>query len=323
MKLKRAMALLMLLAGAALLLGQPLLRLWGQRQQQTAVEEYRQAVTQLAQPQPEELTPPDDLLLEELRAYNTHLLESGQQDLKDPFAYEQPPFRLEDYGLPSQVYGVLWIPRIDQQLPLYLGAGKENLAAGAAILGGTSIPVGMTDTNCVIAGHRGYNGVPFLRDIQQVQLNDRIEITTPWETLVYRVCALNIIEPDDLEPVWVQPGRELVTLITCHPYPQNTHRYLVVAQRDKTAQPLTHQEELEEARATREDGPRIVTVIEKDGTRTQQTLSTGEGEQEAGALASDRYIKVERLLNLAGIGLLAVLALGWVISLIRNKRSKK
>ena len=50
---------------------------------------------------------------------------------------------------------VLWIPRLNLELPVYLGASRENLAKGAALLGQTSMPLGGENTNTVIAAHRG------------------------------------------------------------------------------------------------------------------------------------------------------------------------
>ena len=69
------------------------------------------------------------------------------------------------------------------------------------------------------------------------ELGDKITLTTPWDTLVYRVCELKIIQPDDINAVLIQPGRDLLTLTTCHPYTQNTQRYLVIAEHDPDARP--------------------------------------------------------------------------------------
>jgi sortase A len=54
------------------------------------------------------------------------------------------------------------------ELPLYWGATSEHLAAGAAVLGQTSIPIGGVNTNSVIAGHRGYQGAPYFREIENL-----------------------------------------------------------------------------------------------------------------------------------------------------------
>ncbi|MFR2614159.1 MAG: class C sortase, partial [Subdoligranulum sp.] len=128
----------------------------------------------------------------------------------------------------DDVLAVLWIPRLNLELPVYLGASRENLAKGAALLGQTSMPLGGENTNTVIAAHRGYYGAEMLRNVQQIQVGDKIQLTTPWETLIYRVSELKIIDPSDINAVLIQPGRDLLTLSTCHPYTRNSQRYLVL-----------------------------------------------------------------------------------------------
>lgn len=200
------------------------------------------------------------VLREELSAYNREIYENGQADLKDPFAYETTGFDLTEYGFSQNVIGVLWIPRIGENLPIYLGADHDNMAKGAALLGETSMPLGETDSNTVIAAHRGWKGIPMFQNIQQIQIGDKIQITTPWDVLIYRVCDLKIISPDDSQEIFIQEGRELVTLLTCHPYTHNYQRYLVFAERSDEA-PQTMEEDLAEVGKTWDPSPREVEDI--------------------------------------------------------------
>ena len=55
------------------------------------------------------------------------------------------------------------------KLPLYLGATLENLRKGAAVMGETSLSLGTKDSNCVIAAHRGYQGIPYFREIEKLE----------------------------------------------------------------------------------------------------------------------------------------------------------
>ena len=205
-------------------------------------------------------------------AYNQQLFAQGQSGLKDPFAYETPAFDLTGYGLPDDVIAALWIPRLDLELPVYLGANAANMARGGALLGQTSMPLGGENTNTVIAAHRGYYGAEMLRNVQQIQIGDKITMTTPWDTLVYRVCELKIIQPDDINAVLIRPGRDLLTLTTCHPYTQNTQRYPVIAERDPDAEAATHVADLAECDETWDAAPRQVTV-EADGTSALEEVT--------------------------------------------------
>ena len=103
-------------------------------------------------------------------------------------------------------------------MPVYLGASDDHLAAGAAVLGNTSAPIGGANTNCVIAGHRGWRGADYFRHIDRLQIGDTVTLTNLWETLTYTVADIQIIQPHEVDKIKIQQGRDLLTLITCHPY---------------------------------------------------------------------------------------------------------
>lgn len=256
-------------------------------------------------------------LREELSAYNREIYENGQAGLKDPFSYETPGFDLTEYGFSQNVIGVLWIPRIEENLPIYLGADHDNMAKGAALLGETSMPLGETDSNTVIAAHRGWKGIPMLRNIQQLQIGDKIQITTPWDVLIYRVCDLKIISPDDSQEIFIQEGRGLVTLLTCHPYPHNYQRYLVFAERS-AEEPQTMEEDLEEVGKTWDPSPREVEDISGEEPATVQidpaalSVSLTDGMAESGAGYSNLQIWLETY----GVWILLAVVLIVVVSAV-------
>ena len=120
------------------------------------------------------------------------------------------------------------------KLPLYLGATIENMRKGAAIMGETSLPLGTKNSNCVIAAHRGYQGIPYFREIEKLKAGDKVTIQNPWEKLSYRVEKIKIIKPDDSDQIRIQKGKDMVTLLTCHPYRSHgKFRYVVYCVRDK------------------------------------------------------------------------------------------
>ena len=48
-----------------------------------------------------------------------------------------------------------------------------------------SLPIGGANTNCVIAGHRGYGGASYFRYIDKLQIGDTVTITNLWGQLTY------------------------------------------------------------------------------------------------------------------------------------------
>lgn len=171
-------------------------------------------------------------LWDAMTAYNQRIYEEGQSALSHSGAYQASIFALTNCGLPDEKFGVISIPKLELEMPLYLGATDENMANGAAVLSETSIPIGGTNTNAVIAGHRGWGGASYFRYITDLTLGDEVTITNLWETLHYQVVGTKIIEPHEIENILIQPGRDMVTLLTCHPYASGgKQRYLVYCER--------------------------------------------------------------------------------------------
>ena len=171
-------------------------------------------------------------LLRDMSYYNARIYVNRQEGLNSRSAYAVSHFDLGSYGLSSEVFGVIRIPAMDLEMPLYLGASDANMANGAAVLAQTSIPIGGESTNAVIAGHRGWNGYKYFMDIELLQPGDEVTITNLWETLTYAVVEIKIVSPDDVDAILIQPGKDMITLLTCHPPNSGgRYRYLVYCER--------------------------------------------------------------------------------------------
>lgn len=183
--------------------------------------------------EPEDWVPdiyPD--LWRDMVEYNQRIFRTGQEDLNGKSAYEEPCFTLADYGLHDEIFAVLSIPALDIEMPVYLGATSRHMADGAAVMSQTSIPIGGDNTNCIIAGHRGWNGAHYFLYINKLKKGDRITVTNLWETLTYEVTETQVIMPNEVEQIHIKPGRELVTLLSCHPPGTGgRQRYLVICER--------------------------------------------------------------------------------------------
>ncbi|MCD7746318.1 MAG: class C sortase [Lachnospiraceae bacterium] len=170
-------------------------------------------------------------LYKRMKEYNEDLAENGQE-LVDAWSYAQEPIDLEGMITEDGAVGYIQIPAMDVTLPLYIGASADNLSKGAAVLGETSMPIGGESTNCVIAGHRGYSGRPYFREIEKLQAGDAVYVTNPWETMTYIVEEICIVNPDEVESILIVSGRDQITLLTCHPYMSHgKYRYVVICGR--------------------------------------------------------------------------------------------
>lgn len=185
----------------------------------------------------ESATRPYQTLYGEMEKYNKDLATNGQ-DIVDAWSYEQQPLDLSsvDIDEDNPVIGYIEIPDMKIRLPLMLGASTKNLEKGAAVLSETSMPIGGKGTNCVIAGHRGWEGSAYFQFIENMKKGSKVYITNPWETLVYECTSTQVIYPDDVQSILIQPGKDMVTLFTCHPYVLGggPYRYLVFCERVDT-----------------------------------------------------------------------------------------
>ena len=115
-------------------------------------------------------------------------------------------------------------------------------------MGNTSMPTGGENTNCAIAAHRGYRGSAYFRNITSIGEGDLVYVTNPWGTLVYQAVSSEIIDPSDTNPLAIEEGQDILTLVSCHPYTIGggaSQRYIVRCERVDTL-PLQEEETTEE-----------------------------------------------------------------------------
>ncbi len=233
-----------------------------------------------------------DPAYEYLASYNHSVAEGTAGAINDPFGIGTDELELSEVGLGDAIVGSVTIPAMNVQLPVYLGATSAHMELGAAVISGTSAPLGGADSNCVLAAHRGvWYGVPMFRDIESVQVGDLVIVETPWDVLVYRAAELKVISPSDAKSVSVQPGRDLVTLFTCHPYGANYQRYLVICERDLEAERAYLEDADMRSEAAGATSP--LSILTSDVMRVTEPCDSVE-------------LRVERVLRVAGLALFVV-----------------
>ncbi|MFN8375858.1 MAG: sortase, partial [Anaerolineae bacterium] len=84
--------------------------------------------------------------------------------------------------------------------------------------------------NVVLAAHNDIYG-EYFRYLDTMQLGDQFTIQTDTQVFTYTVTGTDIVAPTDVSVMDNRDGAT-VTLISCYPYGENTHRYIVYANRD-------------------------------------------------------------------------------------------
>lgn len=193
------------------------------RHQADVVATYQKAV----QEQEDQLAD----ILENAQKYNDLLfqMQGAVVDEMDLLSDENYNRQLDVSG--TGVMGSLDIPKINVNLPIYHGTGEDALSNGIGHLQGTSLPAGGENTHSILSGHRGLPTSKLLVRLDEMKKGDFFFVRTCNQTLAYKVIEIQVVEPEDVSCLDIQPGKDLMSLVTCTPYGINTHRLIVTGSR--------------------------------------------------------------------------------------------
>lgn len=128
------------------------------------------------------------------------------------------------------------VPSLDIFLPVMHGTHPENMQTAAGHMYGTSLPVGCSGSNAVIAAHTGLPTARLFSELTSIQTGDSVFIYVLGEKHCYRVEKI-IVVPQGEESPWLKADdQDVVTLYTCTPEGVNDHRLLVRCVRDQQAE---------------------------------------------------------------------------------------
>lgn len=197
-----------------------------QKSQSRTVEQYTQQISAISAEKKREI-------LQQAYEYNEQLAQNHQQ-LQDGFTAEQKnDARYESLLSLSEdgMMGYINIPAIAVELPIYHGTDSMVLQKGVGHVIQSSLPVGGNNTHAVLSAHTGLADKTLFTDLDQLQVGDRFTLQILDETLTYEVENIVTVLPYETDRLNIQPGRDLVTLVTCTPYGINSHRLLVTGER--------------------------------------------------------------------------------------------
>jgi len=121
------------------------------------------------------------------------------------------------------VLGVLRVPSVDLEVPVYGDTSELHLNRGVGLIGRMTAPNGVG--NLGIAGHRD----GFFRVLAHVRAGDMIEVQTRQRRFRYRVAFIAIVTARDSRLLAPTPA-PVVTLVTCFPFyfvGPAPHRFIV------------------------------------------------------------------------------------------------
>lgn len=216
---------ILFLSGLSLLLYPFIANQWNNHRQKKLISRYEEVVSQ--KESGEEIDYEAEWA--KAKAYNDALLPSI---LPDSFAVAEASgedkrymscLNIADDGM----MGMVEIPKININLPLYHTTEKSVLEKAVGHLEGSSLPAGGENTHSVVSAHRGLPSATLFTDLDKMEEGDHFLMHILDDILCYEVDQITVVKPDETESLAVVEGEDLVTLLTCTPYGVNTDRLLV------------------------------------------------------------------------------------------------
>lgn len=206
------------LAGLCILLYPTVSDFWNEKRQSQAIMNYDDLIL--------DLTPED---------YSEHFRKANEYNRK--LRLISSPF-IGHTELADEYYSVLdingdgmmgyiTIEKIKVQLPIYHGTSDKVLNSAVGHVEGSSLPVGGQNTHCVLSAHRGLPSAKLFTNLDKLEEGDVFTIKILDQLFTYQVDQILIVVPDKIDDMYVVPGEDYCTLVTCTPYGINTHRMLV------------------------------------------------------------------------------------------------
>ena len=224
-RLRNILPVLVILGGMLILFYPTISNFLIMRNASCAVNNYDASVEALSQEQYQKV-------LDAAHAYNEKLAQNDAGETDALASAVNSASTDEEYNSLLNIdgdgmMGYITVPKLEETLPIYHGTSEKVLQSGIGHLEQTSLPVGGASTHAALSGHRGLPTAKLFTDLNLMKKGDKFYITILKDTYAYQVDKITTVLPTDTKQLAIEPGKDLVTLITCTPYAVNTHRLLV------------------------------------------------------------------------------------------------
>jgi sortase A len=130
-----------------------------------------------------------------------------------------------DFSQYANMEGILTIDKIDLMLPILHGATEKNMKTTVASIENTG-KAGEVG-NYAIAGHRNYTYGRNFNRLDEMNVGDKIQVDNGEAKFEYTVTEKLYVKPEDIWVLEANGQDKEITLITCHPMRNPTHRLII------------------------------------------------------------------------------------------------
>ena len=134
---------------------------------------------------------------------------------------------IKNYPEYGTKYATIEIPKIDIDLPVYLGDTMEVLKKGVGHSSGSYFP---GEGGSII--YMGHNSKKVFRRFGELKIGDEITIKANYGEFKYQIYDTQIVEETETYKLPIQENEEKLMIYTCYPFNNigyATHRYVVYA----------------------------------------------------------------------------------------------
>ena len=216
----RKLSYLIILAGILIMLFPKANEWYSDWQQEKLLEEAVQSYNDSA---PVETVDPE---LKSRYAEVTQLL-AEESALEEPVPTQKTEKAEPEIEVGGKVIALIEIDKINLKLPVLEGATKANMKHAAAHMKETT---DLGDIgNAAIAAHRARTKGRLFNRLNEVAIGDVISVKTSDQVYDYEVYDISIVDPTDVSVLNGNNKDRILTLITCDPLVDPTHRLIVHA----------------------------------------------------------------------------------------------
>ncbi|WAA09772.1 class D sortase [Fervidibacillus albus] len=139
-------------------------------------------------------------LIEEVEENTEKTEEAEQVQVPEEIEFEE-----------GDTVGLLYVPKLDKELPIIEGTDEEDLELGVGHYTGTAYP--MQNDQIVLSGHRD----TVFRNFDQLEIGDTFIIKLPYGIFEYEIFDTEIVPADDTTVIG-RFSEENLTVTTCYPF---------------------------------------------------------------------------------------------------------
>src|SRR5699024_3254895 len=150
------------------------------------------------------------------KAQESERLDEASEMVSDQVIKETPDVKAYDYDAIQEgdTIGILYIPRLDREIPIIEGTDEEELAQGVGHYAGTGFPG--ENRQILLSGHRDTVFCQF----GELEDGDEFHVKMEHGTFIYEIrgSETQIVPADDTTVIDPNRKDEVLTVSTCYPF---------------------------------------------------------------------------------------------------------